>query len=455
MRRHVIIGRLGPGDRAPVATAADEVMTRLDLVASKRRLDHGIGRALDDLQELGVFPSEVGLDLLVLAALVHAADTRISRTTQSQDTWTREIRLVVPVSNPTLWMGASSLLEKMLDFLTGDLWTVGFRARPRAFSAAVHEPPHRRTAPPFDRVTLFSGGLDSLIGAIDVLEAGGTPLLVSHAGEGATSAAQKTCFEALKAHYTQRSFHRLRVWMNFPKALVRGVASEDTTRGRSFLFFAIGIFAGTGLGRAFTVRVPENGLIAVNVPLDPLRLGSLSTRTTHPFYMARWNELLVALGISGRVENPYWNKTKGEMVVDCVNPTLLGRLIPASLSCSASTKGRYRGRGIEHCGYCLPCLIRHAAIEKALGRGADPTTYTVPNLATAVLDTRHSEGQQVRSFQFAIERLRARPDLAALLIHKPGPLSDQTAHLHELADVYRRGLAEVAALLAGVQTRPN
>ena len=38
-------------------------------------------------------------DLLVLAALVHAADTRISRTTESQDTWTREICLLVPVSN--------------------------------------------------------------------------------------------------------------------------------------------------------------------------------------------------------------------------------------------------------------------------------------------------------------------------------------------------------------------
>jgi hypothetical protein len=221
------------------------------------------------------------------------------------------------------------------------------------------------------------------------------------------------------------------------------------------LFFAIGIFAGTGLGRAFTVRVPENGLIALNVPLDPLRLGSLSTRTTHPFYMARWNDLLVALGISGRVENPYWDKTKGEMVNDCANASLLRRLIPRSLSCSSPTKSRWQGHGIEHCGYCLPCLIRRAAIEKALGRGADPTTYTVSNLAAQVLDTHCSEGQQVRSFQFATERLRARPDLAALLIHKPGPLSDQTAHLHELADVYRRGLAEVAALLAGVQTRPN
>ena len=98
MKRHLLVGRFGPGDRTPVPSAGDEVVTRLDLVASEKRLDHGIGRALGDLKALDVYPSEVGLDLLILAAHVHAADTRIARATESQDSWTREIRLVVPVS---------------------------------------------------------------------------------------------------------------------------------------------------------------------------------------------------------------------------------------------------------------------------------------------------------------------------------------------------------------------
>jgi hypothetical protein len=71
------------------------------------------------------------------------------------------------------------------------------------------------------------------------------------------------------------------------------------------------------------------------------------------------------------------------------------------------------------------------------------------------LDTLRSEGEQVRSFQLAIERLRSNPGLAKLLIHKPGPLSDEAAHLDDLAAVYRRGMDEVAALLAGVQARPS
>lgn len=450
MRRHVIIGRFGQGDRTKIPTAADEVVSRLDLVASEKRLNHGIGRAISDLKALSVFPSELGLDLLVLAAHVHAADTRISRATESQDTWTREIRLVVPVSDVAHWTGAAPILKRALNFLTGDRWTVGFRPRPKKFVAIVPSRPARLIGPPFDGVSLFSGGLDSLIGAIDVLERGRTPLLVSHAGEGAVSKSQERCFDALKAHYTRSAFDRLRVWMSFDEGLIRNVGSEDTTRARSFLFFALGVFAGTGLDSPFTLRVPENGLIALNVPLDLLRLGALSTRTTHPFYMARWNELLVALGISGRLENPYWDKTKGEMVAGCTNGPLLQRVSPDSLSCSSPSKGRWQGQKAGHCGYCLPCLIRRAALG-----AADTTVYAIPNLRAQTLDTRHANGQQVRSFQLAIERLRARPDLAKLLIHKPGPLMDESHHLAELAGVYRRGLEEVGRLLVGVRAAPG
>lgn len=454
MRRHVIVGRFGTNDKTPVPAASGEVATQLQFAVSERRLEHGIGRALDDLAALKIFPSEIGVDLLVLAAHVHAADTRISRATESQDAWTREIRLVVPVSNVAKWIAAAPLLQRTLNFLTGDVWTIGFRARPAGFEKTVGTRRPNMFAPPYDSLGLFSGGLDSLIGAIDELEQGKTPLFISHAAEGATSDSQTTLFDSLRKHCTKRTLDRLRIWMNFPKGLVRDVNSEDTTRGRSFLFFAAGVFAGTGLNGAFTLRVPENGLIALNVPLDPLRLGSLSTRTTHPFYMARWNELLDALGIAGRLENPYWDMTKGEMVADCANKNLLTRLAPSSLSCSSPAKARWQGRATEHCGYCLPCLIRRAALRKGLG-AADGTAYTVDDLKGSILDTLKAEGQQVRAFQYAIERLRLKPQLARLLIHKPGPLSDESpTRQASLADVYLRGLEEVDTLLTGVRTAP-
>lgn len=456
MRRHVIIGRYGLDDRSQFPLGEGEVETRLDLVADERSLDHGIGHALNDLVRLGVCPSEIGVDVLILAAHVHAADTRISRKSESQEGWTREIRLIVPVSDPERWTVVATIFVRMLNFLTGDRWSLAFRARPHRFAQIAPTRPARLFGPPFDDLALFSGGLDSLIGAIDTLEEGRTPLLISHAGEGAVSKAQSTIFDALQSHYRGRAFDRLRLWMAFPTGFVHDSAGEDTTRGRSFLFFALGVFAGSGLDMPFTLKVPENGLIAVNVPLDPLRLGALSTRTTHPFYIARWNDALQGLGLNGHIENSYWDKTKGEMVAACSNGALLRQLTPSSFSCASPTKGRWQGFGTQHCGYCLPCLIRRAALVTGLRPDPDPTVYTIENLTDHVLDTRQSEGVQIRSFQLAIDRLRARPGLAPILIHKPGPLFDESpARQDAIADVYRRGLEEVRALLAGVRTRPR
>ena len=46
--------------------------------------------------------------------------------------------------------------------------------------------------------------------------------------------------------------------------------------------------------------------------------------------------------------------------------------------------------------------------------------------------------------------------MARLLIHKPGPLSDESAARQDaLANVYLRGLAELDALLVGVITAPS
>ena len=455
MNRHVLIGRLGSEDKIAVPAGKGEVATELQFVQATKRLDHGIGRALDDLAKLKIYPSERGVDLMVVAAHVHAADTRLSRDTESQDDWTREIRLVIPVKDEELWQNGKPILERMLSFLTGDLWIIDFRSRPKGFEKIVNPPPAELLGLPFDGVSLFSGGLDSLIGAIDELEAGKSPLFVSHAGEGAVSTSQETLFRALENHYKARSLERLRVWMAFPNDLFKGIPAEMTTRARSFLFFAAGIFASTGLDKAVSLRVPENGLIALNVPLDQLRLGALSTRTTHPFYIARWNELLHILGMATQIENPYWDRTKGEMVASCTNRNLLRRIIGDSMSCSSPTKGRWTGHGSEHCGFCLPCLIRRAAIRAGLGKD-DPTTYTLADLIAQNLDTRRAEGRQVRSFQLAITRLKKEPRLASILIHKPGSLSSESAGKQaSLADVYRRGMIEVDNLLKGVETTPD
>jgi len=456
MRRHVLYGRYGTNDSVAVRLRDDETGTEINLISPSNELEHGIGGALVDLERIGLFPSTLGLDLLVLALHVQAADTRISRTSESQDSWTREIRIVVPVTTPELWATVGPIIKRALDFLTGDRWIIEFRSKPRrlpnlAPSPGLHSSPHS-----LDGVSLFSGGLDSLVGAIDVLEQGGNPVLVGHVGDGPTSAAQSACLKGLIKQYGAARFKYLRLWMDLRRVEVRGSEHEKTMRGRSFLFFAAGILAATSLNKEFKLLVPENGFIALNVPLDPLRLGSHSTRTTHPFYVARWNEMLKALGIPGRIENPYWDKTKGEMIESCANKVLLEKLMPRSLSCSSPSKGRWLHKAIQQCGYCLPCLIRRAAILRGLGAGMDETVYTISDLTKRVLDSTEAEGQQVRSVQLAASRLNRRPGLAPLLIHTSGSLSDESKVRQEaLVDMYRRGLAEVEQLIKDVRTEAS
>lgn len=453
MRRHVIYGRYGADDTVAVPVRSDELGTEFHLLTPQNKLSQGVGNALGELVKMGVFPSTTGIDLLVLAAHVQAADTRISRDSESQDSWTREIRLVVPVTDPDTWAKAAPTIKRALDFLTGDIWSVEFRPKPEKAPAAP-----AGTLPiqgvPFDEVTLFSGGLDSLIGAIDLLERGKTPLLVSHAGESVTSTAQANCLKLLKGQYPSNQFTQLRLWMNMEGVEVANSTHEMTMRGRSFLFFATGVCASTGFDKPITLRVPENGLIALNVPLDPLRLGSHSTRTTHPFYIARWNELLATLSIPVSIENPYWDKTKGEMASECANKSLLEKTVTSSMSCSHPTEATRHHLPPQHCGYCLPCIIRRAALTKGFGVGNDKTTYMLDDLTARPLDSTKAEGVQIRSFQYAIHRLAARPQLATTLIHLNGSLSDETTEEQTaLADVYSRGLDEVDQILRGVRTQ--
>lgn len=457
MTKCLLAGHFGQDDSYKPDPVDDVRTARLDLGHTPTQLACGVGRAIADLHKMNVRPSEVGIDLLTLAIHVQAADTRLKRSACAEDSWTREIMLSVPVSDPTLWQDAIPTLQTMLKFLTGDLWEIRFRARPQPFRNLTPAEIPGLDSPRFDGVSLYSGGLDSLIGAIDEVLEKRWPLFVSHAGEGAVSRPQTGLFEGLRTALMRgagvnRPIERLRYAARFPTNLFQGVGPESSTRGRSFLFLAIGAAAGTGLDEPFDLRIPENGFIALNVPLDPTRLGSATTRTTHPFYIRRWNDLLNLVGIPGVVINPYWDKTKGEMITNCKAPDVLQQFIAQSVSCAHPSTGRFSKDRKAHCGTCVPCLIRRAAILAAYGPGKDLTAYRCENLSVRPLDAAKAEGQQVRGYQYALARLRERPDLASILVHKPGPLLEDVANLNQLTRVYAQGMNEVGRLLEGVET---
>lgn len=402
---------------------------------------HGISKSMTDLAQHGIHPSEDGLDLICLAALVYLADTRISRAKHSQDGWTREIAITIPVYNEEMWKAISSIFTRMLNYLTGDRWDINFCEREAVLPDTLLE----RAS--FDVVSLFSGGMDSLISTINHLEQNRNIALISHAGDAFTKNAQQKLLTELESKYPNNRPQYFNLWMVFKKNILIDGNVENSTRSRSFLFIAFGIFALTGINGVSVLQVPENGLIALNVPLDELRIGSHSTRTTHPFYMNLWNTTLAGLKLPYTVENPYWNKTKGEMAEECFNKDFLLRTMGISTSCAHPSASRWFRHAPQHCGNCVPCIIRRAAMHKAYGFKNETATYTDTSILALIESHAKRKGEHLRSFQIAIKRITSKPELRHILIFKSGRLDGTPEYIEQLADVYNRGLLEVGTFI--------
>jgi hypothetical protein len=164
--------------------------------------------------------------------------------------------------------------------------------------------------------------------------------------------------------------------------------------------------------------------------------------------MDLWNKVLSELGLPYSIENPYWNKTKGEMAVECLNKDFLLKAIIESTSCSSPQKARWLGQPSQHCGYCIPCLIRRAAIHKAYGLENDTTTYSIKFISEIIHSHAKGKGEQLRSFQVAIKRIQDNPKLKSMLIYKSGRLDGDDKYINQLAEVYYRGLLEVNSFIS-------
>lgn len=377
--------------------------------------------------------NNVAVDLLYISMAVFAAD-RLCARSNSLDNWTRELNLYIPVLEKDTWDQNKPLLEEMLDFLSGDSWKIEFRFRTQSAIEKYHKTKwenEKDKAKKYTKVCMFSGGLDSFIGAIDLLEQdkqqNANVLFVSHygGGKGTIEYQQKLINEFVKEYNLDREDFR-----QFYSSIVGGV--ENTTRTRSFMFFAHAIALASTFGKNVDLIIPENGLISLNIPSTFSRLGTSSTRTTHPYYMKKLQELIRAIGLSIELKNPYQFKTKGEMVAECSYQQFMQNNIENTMSCSHSDVGRHRGeKHAMHCGYCLPCVIRQAAIKKA--GIIDKSKY---------YDSKCQSGSQAKmnlnSYRQGLEKFE--PKFAFMTIQQNGPITED---IDKYADLYKRGMIEL------------
>jgi hypothetical protein len=331
----------------------------------------------NQIRRRGLQPAPRAWDFLSLALSVVAADGGVLRA-KCVDGWTRSIDLRIAVNDPAFWTAHAALVENMLRFLTTDVWTLEFTG-----GGLLPAPPKALANPPENCVALLSGGLDSLVGALDLAAAGTKPFLVSQVA-GGDKKNQKYFAAKIGGGLSHLQLNHN---ANCPGA------NERSQRSRSIVFYAYGILAATALvayAKAATVTLyaSENGFISVNPPLTPARLGSLSTRTTHPVFMAMLQQLLDAAGLRVRIVNPYQFMTKGEMLANCADQEFLRKFGHTSTSC-----GRYGTFGYKHCGRCVPCMIRRAAF--LAWRVKDRTEYVYADLGKE--DEAHAQYDDVRS----------------------------------------------------------
>ena len=315
-----------------------------------------------------VFDKEAA-EFAYFCAVIYGCDQAIRRESGDGDRWTREFSVEIPVSDPARWERCRGTGEKMLEFLTGDLWHLTFFSD----SIPLFGTSFRKTRAKFRKkrnawgsaVSLFSGGLDSITGIIDWLEENPEDSLIlastydAHAEKAKSD--QERLLPGLQSAYPERT-------TRFVARSGLATKGEDINfRSRSLTFLGNGVLAASFIGTNARILIPENGTIALNFPLSPSRSGSLSTRTAHPHFINQFNQFLNRLEYSYKVTNPYQFKTKGEILNECKNQQFLQNIYQESVSCGKRgfSKRFWHDRSARACSHCIPCIFRQAGISLA------------------------------------------------------------------------------------------
>jgi 7-cyano-7-deazaguanine synthase in queuosine biosynthesis len=405
------------------------------LIYGARTTVAGAGVIGNDLrprfERLGVPPSRQGMDLVAVAMAVTAADTFVLRN-GAADGWRREIEIDLPVVEPDRWNALAPLLTTTLVFLSGDCWSFSFRNGGLP-PPSVLDVRNRAMIDPskVDAVALFSGGLDSGLGVMDLLDAGVRPLLVSHAPQGDKT--YQTAVASLFSSQPQR--------FEFNSYPSRDGESEITTRTRSFLFLtfaalvaqAVRTFRGTAL---IDLHMCENGLIALNPPLTARRIGALSTRTAHPHYLSLMQSLFDALDLGVRISNPHRHETKGEMLARRASEPTIAKFASSTVSC-----GNWKRKHVQ-CGRCWPCSIRRSSFHRA--GLSDDTKYDTLNLIDAIKEDDYRD--DIVSIHTALRRRYYRGLKSWVL--QSGPLPHDPTERAALYGVVERGMDELENFFA-------
>ena len=345
---------------------------------------HGRGRniELDPLPISRRLTTEIPtrlLDLIDIATYVFTADRITSRGGKVAQgmgkEWRRTLKFNIAVRDPAHWAQPELVLamRDVLGFMSEDNFDFEFTRLEHAPDPQAYFPfsddavASGASAP----VVLFSGGLNSLAGALEELASDRKRvILVTHQSSKLMTGYQNNLVDILNEKFP----HQL-LYFPVKKHLTNGLlATEGSQRTRTFFFSAIAGAVAAILG-APGIRFYENGIMSLNLPISAQVVGTAATRSTHPCTLAEM-ALFLEAAIAGPcfVDNPFIFKTKADVMKIIEQHGQLD-LIEKAISC---TEVRKRVKGCNHCGGCVQCLHRRFGVLAAgLGKHDPAKKYAL------------------------------------------------------------------------------
>lgn len=398
------------------------------------------------------------IDLLEIAAYVYCADQRLSRGTSAltnfAESWRRNLHFTIPVRELAIWQQeeVQRLLVTTLGFLSDDSYSFDFRETTDPFlSRDLYFHDLIDASADYDAVAMFSGGLDSLAGALQDIVLHKRPVcLVGHSSSPKVRHVQETLVENLKARGLERRITYIPVVVTNENSK----PVDYSQRTRSFLFACLGLVIARMSGKD-SLTFYENGVVSINPPMAGDVVGGRATRTTHPRVFRGLEELFsVLLDRSITIENPLQWMTKSE-VAKLVQAAGMGDLLPLTNSC---TRPRLWTIKHPHCGGCSQCIDRRFGILAA-GLGAhEPASNYKIDLLTAdrsASDDRRMAVSYVSFFRRIAATNRERfladfPEVVAALDHFPGLSAAEAGE--RIYDLFQRQAAAINAVIeAGIR----
>lgn len=394
-------------------------------------------------------------DLLEIATYVYSADQVIRRGADDVDTfgdgWRRDLHFVVPVRDPDFWSSAQvqDTLCSTLGFLSDDQYRFDFVKldQEHPFQQYLQFDDTQQVYGKPEQVVMFSGGLDSLAGAIDeVVNQKRRVLLVTHKSTSKLNKRHRTLEQMLAEKAGDNVPHRISVRVHKAKELNH----EYTQRSRSFLYVSIGATIARMLNLK-SVRFYENGVISLNLPVCAQVVGGRATRTTHPRVMKGFQDLLsLVAGEPFTVENPYIWKTKAD-VVKIITDAGCHDLIKHSMTCTHTWEMTNQH---THCGGCSQCIDRRFAILAAKADQHDPVEHYKVDVFTQSRDKGEDKimaaaylerANQVKNLTDVTQFVSSYPDVGRVLKYLNYSSAGQAAQ--RVFDLYKRHADEVTGAL--------